>query len=201
MDINSLTSDDNLLLKLRNKNIESFKWDLKKPEEAHKLIREIPMPEYIKNTLTNSNTKISKQYVHKLNPNNVMISSPIVEGNIIYFRGYNEITEFNIDHNSDHLEGIKLFEVVRQATLASFHIMGVALDKIMVITSTKFNFKKLIELRIPYFIQIIPVCKKDGGAMFTVFNIIQGNNSCTDGFLQIYTFRSKESYEKKRLKK
>ncbi|WP_297420048.1 AfsA-related hotdog domain-containing protein [Clostridium sp.] len=189
-----------LFADLNEKNTsESFEWNYRNPQEAHNIVTRISMPDYIRDNLSGDISPISKEYVHKLNQNNVLISYPERFGNMLYFRGFKEAEELKSDHNSDHLDGIKLFEVVRQSTLASFHVMGVPIGKIMVLTSTRLDFSKLIELDKPYFVQVIPACKTDGGAMFTAFNVIQEGKSHANGYIGAYTFRSKEAYQSKRL--
>jgi len=178
---------------------ESFEWNYRDPNEAHEIVTRIPMPDYIRDSLSGDINLIEKDYVHKVNQGNVLISYPERFGNMLYFRGFNQSEELKSDHNSDHLDGIKLFEVVRQSTLASFHVMGVPIGKIMVLTSTRLDFTTLIELDKPYFVQVIPACKTDGGAMFTAFNVIQDGKSHANGYIGAYTFRSKEAYESKRL--
>ena len=177
---------------------ESFEWNYRNPKEAHGVITKISMPDYIRDNLSGGIDLISKEYVHKLNQNNVLISYPERFGNMLYFRGFNQTEELKSDHDADHLDGIKLFEVVRQSTLASFHVMGVPVGKIMVLTSTRLDFSKLIELDKPYFVQVIPACKIDGGAMFAAFNVIQDGESHANGYIGAYTFRTKEAYQSKR---
>ncbi len=180
---------------------EKFEWDYRNPKEALEIITRIYMPDYIKENLSANVDLIKKQYVHKANSNNVMISYPERVGNMLYYRGFNDSDEFINDHESDHLAGIKLFEAVRQTTLASFHVMGVPFGKTMVLTTVNIDYKKFIQLDKPYFIQVIPACKTDGGAMFNVFNVIQSGESCVTGYIGAYTFRTKEAYESKRFKK
>ena len=188
-----------LINDLKGKKVsELFKWDYRNPKEAHQILNRIKMPEYIKEKLSKSMQPIDKKYVHKLNSKNVLISYPERFGNVLYFRGFKQTEELKSDHLSDHLDGIKLFEVVRQSTLAAFHVMGVQIGKIMVLTSTRLDFTKLIELDKPYFIQLLPVCKIDGGAMFTAFNVIQEGVSHANGYIEAYTFRTKEAYQSKR---
>jgi hypothetical protein len=196
------TSYKDLFSDLYGKSIsESFEWNYRYPEEAYKIITKIYMPDYIREVLLKDTSPISKKYVHKLNQKNVLISYPERFGNILYFRGFKKSDELKSDHSSDHLDGIKLFEVVRQTALASFHVMGVPIGKIMVLTSTCLDFNKLIELDKPYFIQVIPACKNDGGSMFSAFNVIQDGKSHATGYIGAYTFRTKEAYESKRLAK
>lgn len=181
--------------------IEQSEWDYKKPDEAYRVIEKIHMPDYIEELLVKDTEPIEKKFVHKRNQNNVLISFPRRLANVLYFKGYMNSEEIISDHNADHLDGIKIFEVVRQVTLASFHVMGVTFNGVVALTTSLLHFNKFVELDKPYFIQAIPACKKDGGAMYCSFNVIQDNKSHAAGYLGAYTYRSKEAYENKRNKK
>ncbi|MGB8454886.1 MAG: AfsA-related hotdog domain-containing protein [Anaerocolumna sp.] len=177
----------------------SLDWDYRKPQEAHAIIEKIKMPTEIEKTLASRTETISKEYVHKVNVGNVLISVPERFENVLFFRGYNYTDEIKSDHNADHLDGIKLFEVARQATLASFHTMGVTFEGVMALTTSCVDFKKYIELDRPYYVQIIPACKTDGGCMYSAFAMIQDNQVNTSGFIGAYTFRNRELYLNKRM--
>lgn len=172
------------------------RWNYKKPEETVSVIGKIKMPEYMESMLTKNGMPIPKEYVHKIEEENVMISYPERYGNMLYFLGFNQTNEIISDHVSDHLDGIKLFEVVRQATIASLHVVGLPLGGVMTLTTSLIHFVKYVELSRPYFIQTIPVGKKTGGLSYVAFNVIQDGKSHATGYLGIYTFKSKKDYER-----
>lgn len=179
-------------------DLAALDWDYRKPEEAYSIIEKIQMPVDIQKILSKKPDTIPQKYVHKVNQGNVLISSAERIENMVYFKGFNSIDEIKSDHNADHLDGIKLFEAARQATLASFHVMGVTFEGVMALTESFVDYKKFVELDKPYYIQVIPACKSDGGAMYCVFAIIQDNSVNASGYFGTYTFRNRELYLNKR---
>lgn len=182
-------------------DIKTLDWDYRNPKEAYNIIERIKMPEDIEQRLSERTQTMQKEYVHKVHQGNVLISNAERMENMVYFRGFNYIDELNSDHSADHLDGIKLFEAARQATLAAFHVMGVTCQGVMALTASYVDYKKYIELDEPYYIQMIPACKPDGGAMYTVFSIIQEGCVNASGYFEAYTFRNREHYLSKRSKK
>ncbi|MGX7245803.1 AfsA-related hotdog domain-containing protein [Enterococcus quebecensis] len=181
-------------------NARDFKWDYRNPLEMFDISKKIPMPDFVEEKLFDEEQRIDKKFVHKQNAENVLLSKPINYGNVWYFKGFSNIAELNSDHLSDHVDGIKLFEAFRQATLASFHLNGMNFDGVVALTNFKIDYINYVELDEPYIIQTIPACESDGGAMYCIFNIFQGGKIVTSGFLGAYTFRSKEIYHEKRNK-
>lgn len=180
--------------------LDSAKWNYRNPQEMYDISTKIPIPNDLISELKNTNQPIEKDMVHKKNSANVLISEPKNHGNVWYFKGFSDIAELNSDHLSDHVDGIKLFEAFRQATLASLHLNGLQHNGVVALTNFKIDYINYVELDEPYIIQAIPACEQDGGAMYCVFNIIQGERVVTKGFLGAYTFRSKEIYLEKRRK-
>lgn len=180
--------------------LKNSRWNYRNPQEMYDISTKIPISSEIVEALASNNTPIEKHMVHKQKGDNVLISEAMNQGNVWYFKGFSDIAELNSDHLSDHVDGIKLFEALRQATLASLHLNGLQHNGVVALTNFKIDYMKYVELDEPYFIQAIPACEKDGGAMFCVFNIIQGEKVVTKGFLGAYTYRSKEIYLEKRHK-
>lgn len=180
--------------------LKSARWNYRNPNEMYELASKIPISKNALKELKDKDGPIDKHMVHKKKHENVLISKAVSHGNIWYFKGFEEIAELKSDHLSDHVDGIKLFEALRQATLASLHLNGLQHNGVVALTNFKIDYLKYVELDEPYFIQSIPACEKDGGAMFCVFNIIQNEEIVTRGFLGAYTYRSKEIYLEKRKK-
>lgn len=175
----------------------NFSWNYREPVEVFDILEEVPMkPETLKKTMDKE--RIEKKLVHKRNKLNVLISEAVRQGLTWCFKGFQEIKELDSDHTSDHVDGIKLFEAVRQATLASFHLAGLTYDGVVALTSSKIDYLKYVEKNIPYFIQSFPVCREDGGAMNCSFKIVQGNEIMAKGYFIAYTYRSKEIFTQKR---
>ena len=180
-------------------NLSTLDWDYREPKEAYAVIERISMPVEIERLLKEKNERISKEYVHKVNEGNVLISSPERLENMLYFKGFNYSDEIKSAHNADHLDGIKLFEVARQATLAAFHTMGVTFEGVMALTTSCVDFKMYVELNQPYYVQIIPACKPDGGCMYCAFAMIQNGKVNASGYIGAYTFRNREIYLNRRM--
>lgn len=177
-----------------------FLWNYRDPAEVLEIIEKVPLrPETLNNALDKG--RIEKSLVHKRDKLNVLISEAVQQGLTWCFKGFQDIKELNSDHISDHIDGIKLFEAVSQATLASFHLAGLNYNGVVALTSSKIDYLKYVEKDIPYFIQSFPVCREDGGAMNCSFKIIQSNEIMAKGYFIAYTYRSKEIFEQKRKKK
>jgi hypothetical protein len=180
----------------------NLKWSYREEDEVLDIIERIPLPKTLNNSFLKIHRddlepeRIDPEYVHKSKKENVLISKPYKLGNIFYFNGFPKSAEFNIDHISDHLEGIIIFEAARQAVIASIHLTGVPLTGKVVLLKTIIQHKKFIECYEPYLIHTIPVIKQRGGYIYVVFNIVQKGNSCATGYLTGILYKNKESYQK-----
>lgn len=177
-----------------------YKWDYRSPESVYPLVDDIKILLNLQSSLMNTTERLNKKLVHKKEEANVMVSTPIQFGNFFGFRGFNDLDELHSDHLSDHLDGIKIFEAARQATLAAFHLAGMSYDTSVALMKSQLEYVKYVETTIPYFIEILPVCRPDGGAMYAVFSLIQNNEIVTKGYFDAYTFRSKQQFVDKRKK-
>ena len=177
-----------------------LKWSYREEIEVLDIIQRIPLPKLLKPCLTSYEEPktglIDKKYVHKLHHDCVLISNPFQCGNIFYFNGFVKSSEFNIDHYSDHLEGIVIFEVARQAGIASVHLAGLPLTGTITILKVYNHYTKFIQSSEPYLIRVIPVIKQRGGYSYGVYNIIQNGKSCVLGYFTGMVYKSKESYKK-----
>jgi len=179
-----------------------LKWSYREEKEVLDIIEKIPLPKINSDSFRTNNfdtpepERIDQEYVHKNNKDNVLISIPAKYGNMFYFSGFKESPEFNLDHCSDHLEGVIIFELVRQAVMASVHLAGLPLSGTIVILETTIHYKKFIEYSQPYLIRTIPVIRQRGGLGFDVYNIIQNDQTCITGYFTGIVYKSKESYQK-----
>lgn len=104
-----------------------FEWDYLSPQEAYDLIDMVKLPTDIQYKLSNNGTYLPKELAHKENQENVLLSEYETFGKSIAFRAYSDWKELDSDHMSDHVDGIKLFEIIRQGMLAAFHINNLKL--------------------------------------------------------------------------
>lgn len=180
--------------------VAKIKWNYKVDfKTLINVIDYFEMPMEVKKQLNSMEGRIEKDFVHKKSCGNVLLSEPIRIGNTLFYKGFNRSNEFVIDHPSDHLEGIVLFEVIRQVGLASAHHSGVSLDGVIVILESDIQFQNYIELNTPYYIQCIPAIRKIGGIGFSVFCVIQKDVVCAKGFFRAFVYKDRTAYEKRRL--
>lgn len=182
--------------------LKDLHWSYKEDGELLELIDRIPISKMINDNIIQSDNKDLKVQqaepwiVHKIHKDNVLISEPYNCGNMIYFQGLKKSKEFQIDHSSDHLEGIIIFEVARQSGIASVHIAGVPPEGTIVILKSQTNYTKFVEINKPYIIRTIPVIKERGGYSYCIYNILQDGHSCATGYFSGMVFRNKKSYER-----
>lgn len=175
-----------------------FEWDYLSPQEAYDLIDMVKLPTDIQYKLSNNGTYLPKELAHKENQENVLLSEYETFGKSIAFRAYSDWKELDSDHMSDHVDGIKLFEIIRQGMLAAFHINNLKYDSSLDLTNLKIEYFQYIETFIPFIVHIIPINRADGGAMYTVFGVYQEDKLVAKGYLGAYAFRTKEAYRNKR---
>lgn len=180
----------------------SLKWTCREEDEVLQVIERIPIPKALNTSSLKlyqeapEPERIDSQLVHKKKTENVLISKPHQCGNMFYFNGFHKSSEFNMDHSSDHLEGIILFEAARQAGIASIHLSGIPLSGKIVILNTITRYTKFVECSEPYLIRTIPVVKQKGGCSFGVYQIIQNDFSCATGYITGIVYRNNEVYQK-----
>jgi hypothetical protein len=180
---------------------KDLKWSYREADEVLDIIERIPLPKNINESLIMTHCylepeRINQEYVHKIHKDCVLISKPYQCGNRFYFNGFTKSPEFNIDHNSDHLQGILAFEVARQAVAATTHLAGIPLQGTIIILKSLIQYKNFIEPDEPFLIHTIPVLKQRGGYYYTVFNLIQNGNSCVIGYFNCFRYKSNEAYRK-----
>jgi len=187
--------------------LNELKWTYREEEEVSAIIEKIPLPKNdddhrVKIHNDDPQTeRINKEYVHKVNNENVLVSKPYQCGNTYYFRGFTQSPEFNIDHISDHLEGIIIFEAARQAGIAATHLSGAPFSSRIVLLKSIILYKRFVEIHESYSIHTIPVVRQRGGCFYVVFSIVQNGVICATGFLSGLQYRTNESYQKHRFSK
>lgn len=180
--------------------LADLKWSYREEDEVINIIEKIPLPASLNKSfikLSNDDPDpepIDQEYAHKTHPENVLISKPYQCGNMYYFNGFTKSPEFNIDHYSDHLEGIIMFEVARQAGNSSAHLVGMPFTGANIILKTFTRHTKFLESSEPYLIRTIPAYKQKGGAGYCVYNIIQNGKSCVAGYFSVLAYNSKDIY-------
>ncbi len=185
---------------------EDLKWSYREENEVLDLIERIPLPKTLNNSFIQLRNEdpvpepIDREYVHKIHQENVLVSKPFQCASMYYFNGFKASSEINIDHPSDHLEGIIIFETARQAGIASTLLAGWSTAGPIVILKTMTRYKKFVECSDPYLIHTIPVHKQKerGGIGYCVYNIIQYGASCAAGYFTAIGYHTKDIYGKSR---
>jgi hypothetical protein len=184
--------------------LNELKWNYREAEEVMQLIDKIPLPARLaENHIQVSNEdpepeRIDPQLVHKTDQASVLLSKPYRCGNMIYFNGFKKTTEFQIDHPSDHLDEIFIFELIHQAIIASGHLLGLPLSGIVIVVKSELLNLKNIEMNSPYLIRTVPVFKEQGGYAYCAFNIMQQNKLCVTGCFTGMVYRDSNNGEKRR---
>ena len=180
--------------------VDKIKWNYKLDYKTLlNVIDHFDMTPDVEKELSSQNTRIDKDYVHKKSSENVLLTDPVRVGNTLFYKCFNQSGEFNIDHPSDHLEGIVLFEVIRQVGLASAHHCDISLDGVIVILESDIQFLNYVEIGTPFFVQCIPAIRKKGGIGFSVFRVIQNGSTCAKGFFRAFVYKDRATYEKRRM--
>lgn len=182
--------------------LTELKWSYREEDEVIDIIEKIPLPPSLDESFLKLHNdapdpeRIEREYVHKTHKENVLISKPYRCGNMFYFNGFIKSPEFNIDHYSDHVEGIIMFEVARQAGNATGHLVGMPLDGTNIILKTFTRHTKFLEASEPYIVRTIPAYKPRGGVGYCVYNIIQNGKSCIAGYFSVIAYNSKDVYKR-----
>ena len=147
--------------------------------------------------------RIRKDYVHKFNAHNVLVSTPHQTGSMYWFNMFNASQEFNFDHRSDHMQGMLLIEGLRQSSIAAAHLVGFPLLGIISLLSFDISFLSYVEQEYPVLTRVFPYASRyeNGGIMlfgFVIAQIFQQGRLCAESLLTGYCFSSAESYAETR---
>ncbi|MFV0498585.1 MAG: AfsA-related hotdog domain-containing protein [Bacilli bacterium] len=151
---------------------------------THKILNENKI--MTDNIIFNSNKiSVSNNFTHKLDRKNSMICDYVIKNNILYVIAKTSWNELHSDHESGHMDGIKIFEAARQAMLFSQHFYGVEFGKEVLLTKSDINYKQIIEDDVEIILQVYTLTKGFGKS-HTVFNIFQNNQLKADGYFITY---------------
>ena len=145
---------------------------------------------------------IEPEVVHKVNPANALLSEPYFAGRLVYYNMLKHTEELKFDHGSDHVQGVLLLEAMRQAGIATTHLVGgLPLTGKLTLTSYCTNFYSYIEHSAPvvlrtYVSYAVPeeVSDKD---YFVLCQVFQWGKLCAEATLGVVAFIG-ERYDKHR---
>lgn len=175
----------------------SVRWNYKDSQLTQKCFEKIPYNEEYEKFLV-TNEKIEREYVHKECQNNVLISKSYREASLIIYKGFLETGEILFDHTRDHVEGILLFEIIRQACVASTHLNGLNLDGVIIISNIDIKFDLFVEAKKDFYIRTLPVSKERGGQGYILFDLFQDGKKCLRGCFNGMSFANQGVYDKLR---
>ncbi|RKH64640.1 AfsA-related hotdog domain-containing protein [Corallococcus aberystwythensis] len=91
--------------------------------------------------------------VHKQDPRNVLLANGCRVGALHQFNAFTDSPEFVFDHPSEHVQGMLLTELARQATIASTHAVGLPLDWVLVLRQLTLDFQRFVHRSAPVVIR------------------------------------------------
>ena len=100
--------------------------------------------------------RIDRWMVHKQHEANVMLSGAVQVGGLIHFLASPVTEEFRFDHESGHLQGMALMEIIRQAIIASSHVIGVPQEWGIVPTSFHTDYHRYVDVEAPIVVKTLP---------------------------------------------
>ncbi len=138
--------------------------------------------------------KIEKEFVHKKDVENVMISKPQRFGNMWYFNMLERSKEFNFDHESDHLQGMLLTEVARQTGIATVHLNGLSIKGKLNMSEMRVVFNNYAEIGSPVVVRSISgpsfISQGQYSKYYIAVNLIQFGKICVSVYFKGVMFNS-----------
>lgn len=163
--------------------------------EFSRIIEKIPISSRIYEELYQNKEKLDKVYVHKNIQENVLLSkgARIENTSLLFFNAFTESHEIILDHIAeDHVEGVLLSEICRQASIASINLCMDS-SKVFVLLEDRKVFNKFVKRDREIVIKVFSMGEVKGSG-FCVLNILQDDILCVKAILRGYNFETKEEY-------
>ena len=136
------------------------RWKKAPPENLSELLARVP----VRNPLSEGRqlfaegeslpmARIDPVLVHKKDPANVLLANACRVGAFQQFNTFVESPEFHFDHPSEHVQGMLLTEIARQAGIATLHLVGMPLDWVIVLTRLTLEFQQFVRHDVPLVIR------------------------------------------------
>jgi hypothetical protein len=122
--------------------------------------------------------KLSQDLVHKISLDNVMLSQAINRAPFFYFNVFFDTPEFCLDHHALHIEGIRIFEALRQAALAAFHLSGLPLSQRVTLNTSSIKFYRYINRLEPVVVRAFLWVPDDGTHPYALLQMYQIGHLC-----------------------
>lgn len=166
--------------------------------EFYNILEKIPISKKVNRELKKNSKVLNKDFVHKRNTNNVLLSESFKfdNSNLLFFNAFTKTDEIVLDHMAeDHVEGLLLDEICRQAAIASINLCMDS-SKVFVLIEEKKIYKKFIDRNKTIKVKVFAIGEKEGLG-FCVINIIQDESICLKALMRGRNFESKTDYIKK----
>ncbi|NOK38148.1 hypothetical protein HMI49_33605 [Corallococcus exercitus] len=136
-------------------------WKRDPPENVSELLARIP----VRNSVSEGRQSFSEAeqarpleridpvLVHKRDPANVLLANACRVGALQQFNCFTESPEFVFDHPSEHVQGMLLTELARQASIATIHGVGLPLDWSLIMTRLSLEFRRFVRNDVPVIIR------------------------------------------------
>jgi len=163
--------------------------------EFYRVLEKIPITDEVAQGLKENKSLLDKQFVHKQNQKNVLLSRgfKFYNSNLIFFNAFTETEEISLDHTAeDHVEGLLLAEICRQAAIASVNLCMDS-SKVFVMIEDKKVYKKFVDRNREIIIKTFAMGAKEGLG-FCVLYILQGDKICVKAIMRGQNFLSKAEY-------
>ncbi|AFE06964.1 hypothetical protein COCOR_06509 [Corallococcus coralloides DSM 2259] len=136
-------------------------WKKDPPENVSELLARIP----VRNPVSEGRQSFSEAeqarpleridpvLVHKRDPANVLLANACRVGALHQFNAFTDSPEFVFDHPSEHVQGMLLTELARQAAIAAIHGVGLPLDWSLILTRLTLEFRRFVRTDVPVVIR------------------------------------------------
>lgn len=146
---------------------------------------------------------IEQHFVHKMKPQNVLVSRPLFSDGFLYFNMYHQSEEIVFDHNSDHVQGMLVLEAMRQAAIATTHLSGsLPVGGTIALLAYNFNFYNFMEKGTPIIIRCFTPVSVDRASnnedVFVCCQVFQWGKLSASSFLKGTAFPDKARYSEYR---
>ncbi|RKH56764.1 AfsA-related hotdog domain-containing protein [Corallococcus llansteffanensis] len=136
-------------------------WRKDPPDNVSELLARVP----VRNVVSEGRQAFSEQeqsrpleridagLVHKRDPANVLLANACRVGALQQFNAFTESPEFHFDHPSEHVQGMLLTELARQASIATIHAVGLPRDWALIMTRLSLEFRHFVRNDMPVIIR------------------------------------------------
>ncbi len=136
---------------------------------------------------------IDPKVIHKKNPANALLTEPYYAGKLVYYNMLRHTEELRFDHESDHVQGMLLLEAMRQAGIATTHLMGgLPVTGKLILMSYCTDFYGYIEHDAPVllrtYVSYVPPEEESEKEYFVICQAFQWGKLCAETTMGVMAF-------------